>query len=318
MTELRTRRTLSRRQWTMATGGTLLLSGIATAVEPSREADDSLAGAMGIVTASAHAQLQGRGKGRNFSLLELPRILSNELGMRVIDLNTSSFPDFADVDGHYLGKLRAAVDNAGCILTNLKMNQRDIDMASPDRETRRRAVAEYKRSIDIAAELGCRWARPLPAANKPDMRWLIESYRELCDYGARKKVQLLVENFGWMQADPASVSNLVKSIGHNIAAGVDTGNWDSRTIRIEGLRKSFPLAVTCDFKARQMGPGGEHSAYNLHQCFRLAWENGFRGPWALEHGHTNTAQLLRDWSILRDHLQNWTKTAQANERGSSE
>lgn len=267
-----------------------------------------LARSIGIVTASMGTQLTNRAVGRNFTLLELPRILRDELDLSVIDLNTSSIPGFAKVKSAYLEKLRTATDKAGCVITNLKMNQAGIDMNSSDREVRNRALAEYKRSIDIAAELGCRWARPLPRKDRPDMARHIASYQELCEYGSRRKVQLLVENYGWMQADSQSVVQLIKQIGDNVAAGVDIGNWDSNEIRYAGLKASFPYAATCDFKARQLGPAGEHPQYDLKRCFELAWEAGFQGPWCFEHGHRDTKTLFRELSLLRDMIRKWMPT----------
>lgn len=301
---------LNRRQFIQTTALTsaAMVSGLPpnAMAKPSTQQIPELANAIGIVSASAHAQLTGKASGRKFTLLELPNILRNELDLRVVDLNTSSFPDFSKVDRPYLEKLRAAVANAGCVMTNLKMNQRGIDMNSPDKQVRDKALGEYKRSIDVASQLGCRWARPLPAKPKPNMQIHIASYRELCDYGAENNVTLLVENFGWMQAEADSVAKLVKAIGGNVAAGVDTGNWDSNEVRYPGLEKSFPLAVTCDFKARRFGPNGKHTEYDLRRCFDIAWATGFRGPWALEHSNPDTKSLLAGFVKLRDMLRKWT------------
>ena len=142
----------------------------------------------------------------------------------------------------------------------------------------------------------------------------VASYQELCDYAAERKVQLLVENFGWMQAEPDSVVKLVTAIGHNVAAGVDTGNWDTNEVRYDALKKSFPLAATCDFKARALGPNGEHSLYNLRRCFNIAWASGFRGPWCLEHANVDTRALLREFRLLRDMLRKWTTEATDDNR----
>ncbi len=261
---------------------------------------------LGIVSASAQAQLTGRAKGRTFSLLELPRIMRDELDMRIIDLNTASFPDFAEVETSYLDKLKSAADDAGCLLTNLKMNQRGFDMNSPDPTVREKAIQEYKRSIKIAAHLGCRWVRPLPGKVKPNLKIHIASYQELCDFASQHNVQLLVENFGWMQADPESVRKLVSAIGHNVAAGIDTGNWDSNAIRYSGLAKSFPFAATCDFKAKTITKAGEHPQYNLRKCFDIAWASGFHGPWCFEHANPNTDQLFQEFRLLRDLVRKWT------------
>ncbi|HUG69375.1 MAG TPA: TIM barrel protein [Pirellulaceae bacterium] len=134
----------------------------------------------------------------------------------VIDMNTSSL---ASMDEAYLDRCREAAEKAGCVFTNLKMNQRDVDMSSADEATRRKALEIYKASIDAASRLGCRWARPLPLPERPDMKIHIASYQELADYGAKRNIEMLVENYGWMQGDPNSV----------VISGRDTALWAART-----------------------------------------------------------------------------------------
>lgn len=272
------------------------------AAEPQEAAEQKLVGEVGITTSSLSGHIAARPARGKFTLLELPRIMREELDMRVIDLNTSTLGSY---DAGYLEQLRKAVEEQGCVLTNLKLNQSGLDMNSPKRDVRQRALDQYKRSIDAAAVLGMRWARPLPRKERPDMEIHIASYRELADYAAPRGIRMLVENYGWMQDDPRSVVRLVKAIGHNVAACPDTGNWDSNPIRYEGLAETFPQAVTCDFKARQLGPDGEHALYDLKRCFTIGWKAGFRGPWCLEHANRDRPQLFRELALLRDQLRAW-------------
>lgn len=300
----------SRRTFLKATGSLIATScvgGVTIATDkPKADQDDSLAGKIGITTSSAGSQLSGKATNGKFTLLELPRIMRDELGMTIIDLNTSSL---VSSEPAYLDRVRKAADDAGCVLTNLKMNQQGLDMNSPDSSVREKALTTYKRSIDAASHLGLKWARPLPLKATPDMAIHVASYRELCDYAADKNVEMLVENFGWMQADPDSVVKLIEAIGDNVAACPDTGNWNSDELRYAGLAKTFPIAVTCDFKARALGPNGEHKLYDLKQCFDVGWKAGFRGPWCLEHANTDTKVLLRELGMLGDMLRTWMAAA---------
>jgi hypothetical protein len=257
---------------------------------------------VGITTSSLSAHFAARSGNGKFTLLELPKIMREELDMRVIDLNTSSFVSY---DPAYLDKFRKAADDAGCILTNLKLNQRGLDMNSADKAVREKALTEYKRSIDAAGRLGLKWARPLPLPERPDMKRHVAAYRELADYAAERKVRMLVENYAWMESDPESVVKLIKAVGRNLAASPDTGNWKNNDLRYEGLKKTFPLAVTCDFKARQLGPHGEHKLYDLKRCFEIGWESGFRGPWCLEHANADRKTLFKELAMLRDMLRKW-------------
>ncbi|QDT93119.1 sugar phosphate isomerase/epimerase family protein [Gimesia algae] len=308
----------SRRQFLNVSGGAVIGSclgslSLTVARDAERQVEKSLDRQLGITTSSLAYQLSPRAKEDQITLLELPRIMRDELGMTVIDLNTSTL---ASTDPKYLDQVRSAADKAGCVLTNLKMNQPKLDLNSPDAAVRNKALDSYKASINVASHLGLKWARPLPLVSKPDMKIHVDSYRELCEYGAEGNVQLLVENYGWMQSDPCSVVKLVKAIGKNVAACPDTGNWDSNELRYAGLEQTFPFAVTCDFKARQIGPKGEHPRYDLKRCFEIGWKAGFQGPWCFEHANPDRKALFKELLLLRETLQTWMKEAAKQSSGS--
>lgn len=273
-----------------------------TAAEPSPRI--SLAMEVGITTSSLSSHLAASSKDSQFSSPQFPRIMRDKLGMRVIDLNTSSL---ASREPGYLDRCRASAEKAGCVFTNLKLNQRGLEMDSPDAALRKRAMDEYRRSVVAAARLGCRWVRPLPLARPPHMKHLVAACRELADYASERGVGLLIENYGWMQGDADAMPQLIKAIDRKTAASPDTGNWNSNTVRYVGLKKAFPLAVTCDFKTRTLGLKGEHPLYDLKRCFEISWTAGFRGPWCLEHANKNRENLFKELVLLRDMLRGWIK-----------
>lgn len=254
------------------------------------------------VTMSSLQRLEADGKPLKISILDWPRILRDELDMRVIDLNSGVLES---LEPAYLDRVRAAADKAGCILTNVKVNRGDVDIGNADPTVCANAIVEMKRWIDGASRLGLRWARPLPLKTKPDMTAYIAAYRELADYAAERKVQMLIENYGWMDSDAEAVPKLLSEIGKNVAPCPDTGNWSNSEVRYAGLAKIFPLAPTCDFKAGKLGPDGQHAAWDLKRCFTIAWDAGFRGPWCLEHANTDRATLFRELALLRDLLRAW-------------
>ncbi|MDQ3622061.1 MAG: TIM barrel protein [Verrucomicrobiota bacterium] len=273
---------------------------------PSAFAAASLAGEVGITTGSFVKHLTVEPREGKLRLLDLPKLMREELDLRVIDLMTATL---ASLEPDYLDQLRDAAGRAGCVLTNLKMNQPGLDMASPDAATRRRALDEYKRTMDAAARLGVRWVRPLPGTKRPGLELYAAAYRELIDYGASRGITLLIENFGWMRDDPKAIPAVIEKVGAGLRAQPDTGNWTDAA-RYDGLSKAFPLAASCDFKALALDPAGGHKAYDLKRCFQIGWDLGFRGPWCLEHAHTDLKQLIREMALLRDSLREWMRAAQ--------
>ncbi|MEX2577483.1 MAG: TIM barrel protein [Verrucomicrobiales bacterium] len=300
---------LTRRHFLEAAAAAPLGFSSAALGSPSAQVDQipDLAGQLGLVSASLSRHFSERPSEKRFSLLDFPRVLRDELDLTVADLNTMNFPSLAPA---YAEKLRTALDNAGCIATNLKMNQK-VDLASEDAAERAEAMRVYKTSIDAAQILGCHWARPLPRAVSPHRGRLLEAFDELIDYAGERGVTILIENFGWMADKPDSVVDLADAIGADrVAVGPDTGNWNSNAIRYPALETTFPRAVTCDFKAKTLGPNGEHEAYDLERCFEIGWEAGFRGPWCFEHGHADRDVAFRGIAFLRDSLRTWMKEPQ--------
>jgi hypothetical protein len=262
----------------------------------------SLAGQLGVTTGSFVRHLSAERQAGKLRLLDLPEIMRTRLDMRVVDLMTATLPS---LEVSYLKELRAAADEAGCVLTNLKMNQPGLNLGSADAGERQKAVDEYRRTIDAAAVLGVRWVRPLPGAMRPDLDELARSLRTLIEYAAPHGITLLVENFGWLAADPEAIPLLVQKVGVGLAAQPDTGNWSNNEIRYEGLARAFPLAASCDFKARRLAADGGHAEYDLRRCFAIGWDAGFRGPWCFEYQHEDLEQQFRDLVILRDKLRSW-------------
>lgn len=286
-----------------AVGGTTVATLSASAADEAKPFP--LAGEIGITTGSFVRHLVTEPRAGKLRLLDLPKLMRDELGMRVIDLMTATL---VSLEPDYCEQLRAAADRAGCVLTNLKMNNPGLELGSADEAKHRHALAEYQRTMDAAARLGVRWVRPLPGPKRPELARLAAGYRELMDYGATRGLGVLVENFGWMQGDPDAIPALIKAAGPGLRAQPDTGNWTDAA-RYDGLTKAFPFAVSCDFKAKELGPDGSHAAYDLKRCFQIGWDAGFRGPWCFEHQHADFAQLLREMKLLRDLLREWMRAA---------
>jgi hypothetical protein len=295
---------VSRRRFVASSVAAALAAHFAPLVhgEGRAKPNADLAGKLGLTTGSFTRHLSVEAKPGKIRLLDVPALMRDELDLTVLDLMTATLASF---EPQYLDDLRARAEKSGCTITNLKMNQK-VDLTSADADERARALAEYRRTIDAAARLGCRWVRPIPGPKRPDLALLAAGYRELIEHAAPQGITLLVENFGWMTGDPDAVPQVVAAVGRGLAASVDTGNWTDAA-RWDGLARAFPLAVTCDFKAFPFEPDGTHPRYDLRRCFDAGWKAGFRGPWCFEHFDDTLPGLVKGFARLRDLLRAWQK-----------
>lgn len=258
---------------------------------------------VGVNTSSFARQNRASDAAQRIDPFDVPQILRDELDIRVIDLVSTMLNTRDHV---MLRRFRAAADRAGCVITNLKVNDRTLQFESDDDAARRHALDEYKRWIEAAAVLGVRWLRPYPAAATPP-RWetLVSSYSALADYAAPHGIRLLIENYRWVEDQPEAIPRLIAALPGRVAAQPDTLNWVDHPTRLRGLELAFPHAVSVDFKVGVLGPNGEHPPYDLRSCFDLGRRAGFHGPWCIEHVHTSKATLLRELRMIAGMLRAW-------------
>ncbi len=265
----------------------------------------SLAGAIGITTGGLNHQRENK----ILNVMNLPEFVRDELGMQLIDLNTRWLESF---DREMMERVRRNAEKAGCFFTNLKVNHDFGNLYAREAPDREKAMANACQLVEAAKTLGARWIRfnfpKFAAVEKPES---LEAHRAVARFAESKGVQLVVENGGWMKSDPESIVRLVRAIGRNAAPGPDTGNWNDDA-RYEGLRKSFPGAVTCDFKVYDLDAQNRHTRYDIKRCFDVGWKAGFRGPWAIEHWNTDNKAFARETRFLRDQLVEWMKESRAS------
>src|SRR5688572_16821480 len=100
---------VSRRQFLSTCA--VLAGGIPLCGRASVAANAAWAGEVGLTTSSLFRQMaEGGDADRRFGLLDLPRVMRDELGMKVIDLNTGTL---GTRDPARLDRFRQAVEDAG-------------------------------------------------------------------------------------------------------------------------------------------------------------------------------------------------------------
>ena len=276
----------------------------AFAMTPLRAADQPSPGDVGVNTSSLGRQTRATTADQRIDPFDLPRMLRDEIDVRVIDLVHTTLDTR---EPRVLERFRARAEAAGCVITNLKVNDHHLPFDGDEPVARRRALDEYKHWIDAAAVLGTRWLRPYPAKQPPRWENLVAGYRELAEYARPRGITLLVENYLWLEKQPDAIPRLVEALPGLVAAAPDTGNWPDETSRHRGLALAFPHAVTADFKVRELTADGGHAWYDLQAAFAIGHRVGFRGPWCIEHTHADRATLIRELREIAGRLRAWMK-----------
>jgi Xylose isomerase-like TIM barrel len=249
------------------------------------------------------ASLPGIPREKKFDLLDFPALMRERYGFALLDLVNTHF---ISTEASYLDKLTAALAKAGCRVWNLKIDLSGSNISHPDQEIRKQSIEKNKRWLDVAAQIGSPCARVNsggPVEGRINLQTTIEAYEQLAEYGKRRQVRIIVENHGGVSANPEAMVQIIKAVKENIATGPDTQNFDE-PVRFAGLRQIFPYAATCDVKALDIGPQGEHPDYDLKRAVQIGVEAGYQGPWMIEfvgrtqdpfEGISRSRELLLKW-----------------------
>jgi hypothetical protein len=213
-------------------------------------------------------------------MLDFPQIVSDRLGMSMLDLVNTHL---SATDTSYVDRLNRAVAAAGTGVWNLKVDV-PANISDADAEARRAAVEQNQRWIEIASRLGSPNVRINSGhfgEGRGSLNDTIDSYKRLAEFGAGRKVKIIVENHGGVTATPEAIVRIVEAVRENIATGPDTRNFSDEVL-YTGLRRIFPFAATCDVKTMDIGPAGEHETYDVRKCVNVAQETRYKGPWMIE------------------------------------
>lgn len=209
--------TVSRRTFLAAgaaTAGAAILGGGVMAQELKKYPFDiSLAGW------SLHKTI-GAGEGKT-PMLEMPKIARQEFDIGGIELVSTML---ASTEQTYLDELaKNAADNDVTILLIMIDGQGNI--GSESESDRAEAVTNHKKWIDIANGFGCHSIRmnwggaPKDTMEKPDvLAALVERsapfFRQLCEYGDRKDINVIIENHWGPSSYPRAMKLLMGAVDH--------------------------------------------------------------------------------------------------------
>ncbi|MGH2388793.1 MAG: sugar phosphate isomerase/epimerase family protein, partial [Chloroflexota bacterium] len=189
--------------------------------------------------------------------------LAQSYGIAALEICQSHL---ATDDPPYIAMIAEVVRAAGCRVINVPIDAAGLAQGEPaDLDT-------LRRWINVAATLGSTAVRinsghvgALPEAVALDN--VVRGYRELAAYCADRQLLLLLENHWGLSAAPATIMAIHEAVGApNFRLCPDFGNF-APEVRLDGLRRMLPHAAIVHAKVLDVGPDGEHPAFDLGACF---------------------------------------------------
>jgi hypothetical protein len=228
-------------------------------------------------------------EGETLELRRFPELVADKYHVHNLELCSAHFES---TDPSYLRDLKERLHKAHSRVINMPVDYpHDWDgkgLCDPDDTQWRWEIAERKKWIDAAAELGSPAIRPNPGgtAKTTDMSRPIAAYKEVGEYGRSRGVKVLIENHGNVAGKAENIVAIIKGAGPEwVGALPDFGNF-AEAERYHGLELLFPFAsVICH--ARYETPGGAEMngklvTFDLPRCMKISQAAGFKGVYSAE------------------------------------
>jgi sugar phosphate isomerase/epimerase len=222
----------------------------------------------------------------DLSLLDLPALFSERLGLRQVEVWSRHFPEPTLA---FAGNLRRAAERVGSRIINLQQDEPPFELSHPDATRRAASVASIRHWMDLAAACGAPSLRA-NVGGRPtdpfDLSATADAFRRLADHGAKIGVKILVENHGGHSLKAENVAALVAAVDSPWCRSLpDFGNLPPGTSlpdRVAFLQRILPFAALISAKGMEFDADYRHTSYDVGACVRASEAAGFTGIYSIE------------------------------------
>ena len=194
---------------------------------------------------------------KKMPMLDMPKRTRQEWDIEGLELVSTMLDDrtksFAEMKGGLDTLAKNAVDNKVKLL--LIMIDDEGVIGGKEEAQRKEAVTRHKKWLDICEYLGCHSMRMNwlggedgvekdPAALDVFIKRSAPGFMELCDYAAKKNLNVIIENHGHASSYPDCVEKLMEEVKHpNFGTLPDFGNFPDDVDKYDGIDRLMKFAL---------------------------------------------------------------------------
>jgi sugar phosphate isomerase/epimerase len=217
---------------------------------------------------------------------EFPAMVKSKFGLDKIEPLAEHF---AATDAATMREFRAALEKAGVKAVDIAVGSR-ASYYDPNPEGRKAAIASARKWVDIAVEIGSPSIRTHVEGVKgvkPDVDRAAESLKQVADYGARKNVQINLENDDLVTEDAFFLVKVIEKANHpwlhalpDFCNSMLTGNADFNYRAVTAMFKhAYNISHVKD---SEVGDKDKLYTVDLGKTFAIAKAAGYRGYYSME------------------------------------
>ena len=231
---------------------------------------------------------------------------AKELGFEGVEFVNQLYPDVMKANDktaalkQFISKLNTAAKTEG-VENVLIMIDGEGDLAVPSISERNQAIENHKTWVETAAALGCHSIRINLFGERDEIAWkaqAAESMRKLGEFAAPYKINIIVENHGYLSSNAALVMEMLAEVNlPNCGTLPDFGNfclereagkrWDAACIReydrYQGVKELLPKAFAVSAKSHDFDQAGNETHTDFKRMLQLVKDVGYTGFIGVEY-----------------------------------
>jgi xylose isomerase-like TIM barrel protein len=211
-------------------------------------------------------------------IMDFPSMLASRYHIHNVEVQQIHF---LSMEPAYFDKFHARLQKANSRMVNMPLEldasgyKGIISPCSPDPQIRSHAIELTKQWIDRSAMIECPSVMPNQGALlEGNLSYAIDALKELADYGAPKRVSIVLEPRGKTPVD--TLVKVIKAAG--IYANPDIGNFGDEENTERGLHQMYPLAKTVSHV--KWNP----ERFDFAKAIGISKQMGFQGIYSMETG----------------------------------
>jgi len=228
------------------------------------------------------------------------------LGFEGVEFVNQLYPDVMKAKDktaalkQFITKLNTAAKTEG-VENVLIMIDGEGDLAVPSISERNQAIENHKAWVETAAAMGCHSIRINLFGERDEIAWkaqAAESMRKLGEFAAPYKVNIIVENHGYLSSNAALVMEMLAEVNlPNCGTLPDFGNfclereagkrWDAACIReydrYQGVKELLPKAFAVSAKSHDFDQAGNETHTDFKRMLQLVKDAGYTGFIGVEY-----------------------------------
>lgn len=242
---------------------------------------------------SLHRALQSR----LMTNLDFPRVAREQFGIEGLEFVNQLWEAPTQ---SYVQRLKANIQKTGTKAVLIMCDGEGL-VGHSEQSERMRASRNHYKWVDVSAELGGHAIRVnmdsnLKGATSAEIQAIIdysaESLADLCQYAAKAKINVLIENHVGVSLYPDPIVQVIKQVGlPNLGTLPDSGNWPKDVDRYDAESKLMPFAKGVSCKFWDFGPGGEETTIDIPRLMKIVGDAGYSGWIGIEYEGTRLTEF---------------------------